>query len=307
MKSALITYNSLDGATCGILAREAWGGDVDIYWYDDFGKANNEMIGKLERMLDYVDLEFLIIAGLPLSDKVIKWIDENWPKTIIGVNHHQVGFSTIPSSWLQEDFFRCSSDVLYFEFLGRELIHKDNGSLISFLALVSHFEVRNYNHELYGMSKDLNRLFNLLGMDRFIERSYFQGFTGPEKYALDLVRMQERRRLLLEFRVSIDVREIRYVWGVLGDDHIIEEAGGLLISCAPEIRLPVSNQETFYVTLLNAVTGRVHLFSDGNVDVGNIARGVGGYGSRVRAWFNVPMSYVVSPFKQLLNKKESNG
>ena len=78
----LITHDSLVGGTCGILAKEAWD-DCQIYTHS-FNSSVLRHLGLIELLkrqaTDNPYLEMVVVAGLPLHNNVLKYIDDYVPQ-----------------------------------------------------------------------------------------------------------------------------------------------------------------------------------------------------------------------------------
>lgn len=186
----LFTHTDLDGVGCAILAKLAFGNEVDISYcnYDDIDTEVREFISKEN------DVDMCHITDIRIIDEVAKEIDEKFDNFYV-LDHHPTALYLNKYLWCiikiedEETHIKTSGTEMYYHWL------VDNGYLQGSDVLDAFAElVRNYDTWRWAelgeegiICKQVNDLMYLYGRDRFITWciSQIHDCVFPRLYASD--------------------------------------------------------------------------------------------------------------------------
>lgn len=186
----LFTHTDLDGVGCAILAKLAFGNEVDISYcnYDDIDTEVREFISKEN------DVDMCHITDIRIIDEVAKEIDEKFDNFYV-LDHHPTALYLNKYPWCtikiedEETHIKTSGTEMYYHWL------VDNGYLQGSDVLDTFAElVRNYDTWRWAelgeegiICKQVNDLMYLYGRDRFITWciSQIHDCVFPRLYASD--------------------------------------------------------------------------------------------------------------------------
>ena len=167
----LFTHTDLDGVGCAILAKLAFGNEVDISYcnYDDIDTEVRKFISKEN------DVDMCHITDIRIIDEVAKEIDEKFDNFYV-LDHHPTALYLNKYLWCtikiedEETYIKTSGTEMYYHWL------VDNGYLQGSDVLDTFAElVRNYDTWRWAelgeegiICKQVNDLMYLYGRDRFI-------------------------------------------------------------------------------------------------------------------------------------------
>lgn len=186
----LFTHTDLDGVGCAILAKLAFGNEVDISYcnYDDIDTEVREFISEEN------DVDMCHITDIRIIDEVAKEIDEKFDNFYV-LDHHPTALYLNKYLWCtikiedEETHIKTSGTEMYYHWL------VDNGYLQGSDVLDTFAElVRNYDTWRWAelgeegiICKQVNDLMYLYGRDRFITWciSQIHDCVFPRLYASD--------------------------------------------------------------------------------------------------------------------------
>lgn len=170
----LYTHNDLDGVSCGILAKCAFGDRIDVRYLSLNGL--NYQVGKyLDRAViqDNPD-DLLFITDLTVNSELEERLDQyvRAGGQVRLIDHHKTAeyFNAYP--WAQvilhhEDGRLASATSLFYEYLTHHEFLSRTESLDQFVELVRLYDTWQWEAENKLAAKRLNDLFFMLSIDEF--------------------------------------------------------------------------------------------------------------------------------------------
>lgn len=161
-----VTHTDLDGAGCAVLSAAAFRNDtIDIY-YEDYDTVNE----RLANILDNGCFDALFITDIsPREQGVIDRLNEiAKEKTIRLVDHHDTSSDRfVGMDWARFTTGKQCGTLAFYDTLTAEFSY-DISTFQKFAVTVNDYDMwikADY------MSDQLNNLFQLMGMEKFVKRS----------------------------------------------------------------------------------------------------------------------------------------
>jgi oligoribonuclease NrnB/cAMP/cGMP phosphodiesterase (DHH superfamily) len=279
----LFTHADLDGISCAILAKLAYGDNVDIS-YCGYYNINNDVLYHMNS----ASKDEVHITDISVNEGVAKQIDKSGRKYQL-LDHHETALGLNKYRWCKvqinnEDGIMTSGAEMYYKWL------VENGKLQRTETLDRFVEVvRNYDTWRWAemgedglISKDINDLFYLYDREEFIEWALkeIEDEEFPYLYSEDIAVLDVNQRTIDSY---IDEKERQMVvtkicgvqCGVIFVDKYFNDLGHEICKMHPEID---------FIAMVDigrcAVSYRAE--KDG-VDVGAIAKHFGGGGHQKAA------------------------
>ena len=169
----LYTHNDLDGVGCGIVAKLAFDGNVEIRY--------NSVMGldfQVSRFLEKPKKgDFIFITDLSVNEKNEKGLDDYVKKggKVQLIDHHKTALHFNNYSWGKitvqyEDGRLASATSLFYEHLKEKELLKPTNSIEEFVELVRQYDTWEWDQNGNTEAKRLNDLFFMLSIDDFEER-----------------------------------------------------------------------------------------------------------------------------------------
>jgi uncharacterized protein len=196
----LFTHNDLDGVGCGIVARAAFGENVEIR-YNSVDGLNPEVARFLERKHNKrKKKEYLFITDLSVheanaarlteygkSGAMVKLIDHH--KSALPLNRYPWAAVTIA----YEDGRLASATSLFYDYVVQQRWLQPTDKLTEFVEMIRQYDTWEWEANDNAQAKQLNDLFFLWSIDEFedkmLERVQEPGgfsFSGFEQQLLEL-------------------------------------------------------------------------------------------------------------------------
>lgn len=274
----LITHTDLDGVGCAVVYAKCFP-QVEVHFvgYDEV----NDLIPEV---LDGVPINVpVMISDMSVSEELAEALEVRGNVEL--VDHHPT------ATWLQEkyhwavvDTSMCATKLLYL-IMSRAFVLSD---YFEFTELVNNYDLWGGGAGPTEHAKDLSRLVFILGQERFFQRFATQStveFSPTEEAIIALDREHE----LAYIQESIPLVSIlkdpesEYQYGLLPADQYVSVLGMELLKVIPGIE---------YIMLIDFRKDKASLRGRGNVDIGLLAKKVGGGGHRKAAGF--PLSGAAS-------------
>ena len=241
----LFTHTDLDGVGCAILAKLAFGEEVDISYcnYDDIDVMVKEFITKEN------NIDMCHITDIRIVDELANEIDEKFDNFYV-LDHHPTALYLNKYSWCtvtienEETHIKTSGTEMYYYWL------IDNGYLYESDVLSRFAElVRNYDTWRWSelgedgvICKQVNDLMYLYGRDRFITWciSEIHDDVFPRLYSADELLLNTKQREIDEYVeekneqiifLELCGRECGFVFA----EKYVSELGNRLCKMHPEI------------------------------------------------------------------------
>ena len=303
MKVKLFTHTYLDGVGCAILAKMAFGDEVDIEYcnYDNV----NEKIGSFIDSGADKEYEFTYITDISISDVLASSIQDvrGVDPDIRLFDHHATALNLNMFDWCEVKIFvddkylkegetlvTCGTELFFRHLIEAGHIHTSR-AMNKFVEVVRDYDTWRWKSlPTYEgrYVKEFNDLLYILGRDEFIERAVkrLRGYkypTQPDKRDRELL---DRRQAEIDAYIDKKAKELqwRYVdnvcdrkYGIIFADRFVSELGNRLC-------------ETFdsldYVAIVDPGSRKVSLRTiKDDIDVSMIAKEHGGGGHKSAAGY----------------------
>ncbi|MED1937755.1 oligoribonuclease NrnB [Bacillus subtilis] len=279
----LYSHNDLDGVGCGIIAKLAFGKDVEVR-YNSVNGLNAQVQYFLEKAKESNRQDALFITDLAVNEEneerlneyvhaggKVKLIDHH--KTALHLNEHEWGFVQVE----YDDGRLTSATSLLYGYLVENGFMKPTNALDQFTELVRQYDTWEWERYDQKQAKRLNDLFFLLSIDEFeakmIQRlsthdEFF--FDDFEEKLLDLEDEKIERYLRRKKREMVQTFVHEHCVGIVHAESYHSELGN---------RLGKDNPHLDYIAILSMGSKRVSLRTIHDyIDVSEIAGRYGGGG-----------------------------
>ena len=241
----LFTHTDLDGVGCAILAKLAFGEEVDISYcnYDDIDVMVKEFITKEN------NIDMCHITDIRIVDELANEIDEKFDNFYV-LDHHPTALYLNKYNWCtvtienEETHIKTSGTEMYYHWL------IDNGYLYESDVLSRFAElVRNYDTWRWSelsedgvICKQVNDLMYLYGRDRFITWciSEIHDDVFPRLYSADELLLNTKQKEIDEYVEEKNEQLFTSpmcgrVCGFVFAEKYVSELGNRLCKMHPEI------------------------------------------------------------------------
>lgn len=244
----LFTHTDLDGVGCAILAKLAFGKEVDISYcnYDDIN----------ESVLDYLNnsddsLSYIYITDIRVNEDIAKLLDERGNVCLL--DHHPTALELNKYTWCKvmvEDLngVKTSGTKMFYHWLGMNGYLSDelenNKALGKFAELVRDYDTWRWSElgEDGIICKQVNDLMYLYGRDRFITWciSEIHDEVFPRLYAADELLLNTKQKEIDEYVEEKNEQLFTSpmcgrVCGFVFAEKYVSELGNRLCKMHPEI------------------------------------------------------------------------
>ena len=244
----LFTHTDLDGVGCGILAKLAFGNEVDIE-YCDYDNINENVMNYLNSNDD--SFSYIYITDIRVNEDVAKLLDER--SGVVLLDHHPTALELNKYPWCKvrvEELngIKTSGTRMFYHWLGingclnEEL--KNNEALRRFTELVRDYDTWRWSElgEEGIICKQVNDLLYLYGRDKFITWcvSQIHDNVFPKLYASDELILSIKQKEIDDYVeqkneqiifTELCGRECGYVFA----EKYVSELGNRLCKLNPEI------------------------------------------------------------------------
>ncbi|GLB60735.1 DHH family phosphoesterase [Cytobacillus sp. NCCP-133] len=278
----LYTHNDLDGVGCGIVAKIAFGKDVEVRYNSVMGLDH-----QIERLFDQekkLKDDFLIITDLSVNEENTIRLDdlENSGGKVRLIDHHKTALHFNEYCWgrvkvnYDDGRLTAATSLLYEYLLEHELI-KPSQALDEFVELVRQYDTWEWDQNDNTKAKNLNDLFFMVSIDEF-EEKMTERLLNAQHFEFDdfeqkLLEMEEEK---IERYVRRKKKEIvqtfigNYCAGIVHAESYHSELGN---------ELGKDNPHLDYIAILNLGGKKISFRTiHDHVDVSAIAGQFGGGG-----------------------------
>ncbi|WP_309090220.1 oligoribonuclease [Domibacillus sp.] len=196
----LLSHNDLDGVSCGILAKLAFGSDVSVR-YNSISGLNQEV----EWFLENGDPDtFLFITDLSVNEENEEKLNQfyqNGGKVQL-LDHHQTALHLNNYKWaevvIEEKESRpASATSLFYEYLLKYEHLTHSAAVAEFVELVRQYDTWDWEKLNNRKAQRLNALFFLISIDEFEEAMLNRLNTGDHfffnEFEEKILDMEERK------------------------------------------------------------------------------------------------------------------
>jgi oligoribonuclease NrnB/cAMP/cGMP phosphodiesterase (DHH superfamily) len=278
----LYTHNDLDGVGCGIVAKIAFGKEVEVRYNSVMGL--DHQIERLFEQEKKLKDDFLFITDLSVNEENTIRLDDlakSGGKVRL-IDHHKTALHFNEYSWgrvkvnYEDGRLTAATSLLYEYLLDHELI-KQSQALDEFVELVRQYDTWEWDQNENIKAKNLNDLFFMVSIDEF-EEKMTERILNSEHFEFDdfeqkLLEMEEEK---IERYVRRKKREIvqtfidDYCAGIVHAESYHSELGN---------ELGKDNPHLDYIAILNLGGKKISFRTiHDHVDVSAIAGQFGGGG-----------------------------
>lgn len=244
----LFTHTDLDGIGCAVLAKLAFGKDVDISYcdYDNIDSSVKEFIDSETKF------DMCIITDIRVNEDTAKIIDDRFDNfylldhhpTALGLNKYLWCSATIEYEDKELGVIKTSGTEMFYYWLIENGYLKDSDTLRRFAELVRDYDTWRWSElgEDGVICKQVNDLLYLYGRDDFIHWciSEIHDEVFPRLYAKDEVvlkiKQDEIDRYIEEKNETMFTSPMcGKVCGFVFADRFVSELGNRLCKMHPEI------------------------------------------------------------------------
>lgn len=244
----LFTHTDLDGVGCAILAKLAFGEEVDISYcnYDDI---NENVMNYLNHNDD--SLSYIYITDIRVNEEVAELLDKRGG--VVFLDHHPTALELNKYPWCKvmvEDLngVKTSGTKMFYHWLGMNgCLNKEleiNEALSRFAELVRNYDTWRWSElgEDGIICKQVNDLMYLYGRDKFITWciSEIHDEVFPRLYSADELLLSTKQREIDEY---VEEKNEQIIFselcgrecGFVFAEKYVSELGNKLCKMHPEI------------------------------------------------------------------------
>lgn len=299
----LYTHNDLDGVGCGIVAKLAFDGNVEIRY--------NSVMGldfQVSRFLEKPRKDdFLFITDLSVNEENEKGLDEYVKKggKVQLIDHHKTALHFNEYSWgavtvHYESGRLASATSLFYEHLQKEGLITPTKSIDEFVELVRQYDTWEWDQNDNVSAKRLNDLFFMLSIEEFEERMV-ERLKKSDEFTFD--DFEQKMLALEEEKIQRYVRKKKreLVQSFIGDECVgIVHAESYHSELGNE--LGKDNPHLDYIAIVSVGGKRMSLRTiHDHIDVSEIASQYGGGGHAKASGCSLTTEayeyFVAEPFK----------
>lgn len=278
----LYTHNDLDGVGCGIVARIAFGKDVEVRYNSVMGL--DYQIEKLLENEKNIKDDFLMITDLSVNDENLIRLDDlaKGGGNVRLIDHHKTALHFNDYSWGRvkvqyEDGRLTAATSLLYEYLQEHEMIQPSQALDEFVELVRQYDTWEWDQNENIKSKNLNDLFFMISIEEFEEKmterimsSDTFEFDEFEQKLLDMEEEKIERYVRRKKREMIQTFIGEYCTGIVHAESYHSELGNELGKEYPHID---------YIAILNLGGKKISFRTiHDHVDVSAVAGKFGGGG-----------------------------
>lgn len=292
----LFTHTDLDGVGCAILAKIAFGDDVDIEYcnYDDV----NDKVGNFICEVRPSEIDMVYITDISIKDEdLIKSINNLYADKVKLLDHHGTAIHLNKYDWCHVAVYdsdkttKTCGTMLFYKHLVKEGLIKDTAKHRIFVEAVTDYDTwawKKLPQPSAKLVKEFNDLLYILGRDEFIDRCIkrkrVKGDDSMITCSKDERELLDRRQAEIDAYVEKKEKEMITMgypnqgFGVVFADRFISELGN---------RICENRQEIDYIVIIDPGACKVSLrtVKDGT-DVGEIAKDKGGGGHKAASGYH---------------------
>ena len=276
----LLSHNDLDGVGCGILAKLAYGNQIDVR-YNSISKLNYEVSHFLEEENKET---YLYITDLSVNEENEKKLNEHYKNggKVQLIDHHKTALHFNEYDWAfvevqDKEGVLTSATSMFYAYLLEHGKLEEMRALNEFVELVRQYDTWDWEKNENIKAKQLNALFFLLSINEFEEtmihrletsdRFYFEPF---EQKLLDMEETKIDRFVRKKRRQIVQAEIDNYFSGVVYAESYLSELGNELGKEYPHLD---------YIAMLNIGSKRISFRTiHDDIDVSEVAQKYGGGG-----------------------------
>lgn len=295
----LFTHTDLDGVGCAVLAKLAFGDEVDIEYcnYDDIDERVRKFLIVMKNSDTHVDAIYITDISVNEVTAGLMSIPMEYGTEVRLFDHHKTAEHLNKYAWAEvsefdgELGFKTCGTEMFYKYLVEKGLIKDTEKHRTFVWAVNAYDTwhwKQMGEEEGWMIKEFNDLLYILGRDEFIDRCIRRKrVKGDDSMILpskDERMLLDRRQAEIDAYIFNKYKEMKVVetedgyCGVVFADRFVSELGNKICEESSEID---------YIVIVDPGAMKVSLrtVKDG-VDVGVIANKQGGGGHKAAAGYH---------------------
>ena len=242
----LFTHTDLDGIGCAILAKLAFGDNVNIEYcnYDNINESVKKFINGEINNIDMCN-----ITDISINDELANEIDKTFIKFHL-LDHHPTALDLNKYNWCQvlieneETHIKTSGTELYYHWLISNEYLQRNDTLDRFVECVRDYDTWRWSNlgESGIICKKVNDLFYIYGKEEFILWciTEIQNEEFPQFKPVDELLLENKQREIDNYINSKNKQLIKYhlrgkTCGIVFAEKYASELGNKLCTLHPEI------------------------------------------------------------------------
>ncbi|MFC7395152.1 DHH family phosphoesterase [Scopulibacillus cellulosilyticus] len=184
----LFTDSDLDGISCGIVAKIAFGDEANVF-YCTYRNLNQRVAGFLDDPKN--EDTPIYITDLAVNEIVEKELAKRFDegKFVQVIDHHVTAmhFNDYKWGWVKPEDASgtktCAASLLYHYLIKKNLIHPTE-ALDTFIELVRQYDTWDWEANDNTEAKRLNDLFGIIGRDQFESEMLQRLMSDPDHFSL---------------------------------------------------------------------------------------------------------------------------
>ncbi|KAA9025741.1 DHH family phosphoesterase [Niallia endozanthoxylica] len=284
----LYTHNDLDGLGCGILAKIAFGEEVEVH-YNSVARINSQVERFFElTKSNQVNENTIWITDLSVNEanskRIEQFVQEGGKAQFI--DHHKTALHLNEYSWAKvtveyDDGRLTSATSLFYDYLLENKWVTAKSSIDEFVELIRQYDTWEWEKNNEIKAKQLNDLFSLLSLDEFegkmLERLKSENTFSFNEFEQQLLKMEEEK---INRYIRKKNRELVQTFV---DDHCVGIVHAEMYHSELGNELGKENSHLDYIVILNMGGKKVSFRTiHDHVDVSAVAGKFGG-GGHVKA------------------------
>jgi oligoribonuclease NrnB/cAMP/cGMP phosphodiesterase (DHH superfamily) len=178
MKIKLFTHTDLDGVGCAIVARHAFGNNVDVE-YCDYNEINDKVSEFIKS--ESQDYNMIFITDISVDENVAKEIENNISDKLKLIDHHPTAKWLNKYKWVtveefeasinhNEEYAKASGTSLFYSYLW-ENYGLNNELLFELVEKIRRYDTWEWSTKYNDVhAKQLNDLLYIVGRNNFVNR-----------------------------------------------------------------------------------------------------------------------------------------
>lgn len=249
MKVKLFTHNDLDGVSCAILAKIAYGENVDIEYcnYDDVNEKVEDFIDSKD--VDVLSYDKIFITDISINKELAEEINTIFNHFVL-LDHHQTAEYLNMYDWckvtVEENGEKTSGTRMFYDYLINENYLFDfsewNDVIFKFVETVRKYDTWLWKTKYNDITpKKWNDLFHIYGRDLFIEKVLDKitnvdfNFSETDELILKLTQDKIDRYIESKQKQIIEKDILGYKAGVIFAEQYHSEVGNVLATNNPHL------------------------------------------------------------------------
>ncbi|WP_442594005.1 DHH family phosphoesterase [Neobacillus sp. D3-1R] len=279
----LFTHNDLDGVGCGILAKLAFGEQVNVR-YNSISSLDHQVGQYIEKYNEQQNSDYLIITDLSTNEEIAQKLNEMVSKgaKVLLIDHHKTALHFNDYSWGMvkveyEHGKLASATSLLYDYLKQHQFIEETKSVSEFVELVRQYDTWEWDVNNNQKAKRLNDLFYMVSIDEFEEKMVMRlqeqehfGFDEFEQKLLDMEEEKIERYIRKKKRELIQTFINDQCVGIVHAESYHSELGN---------ELGKENSHIDYIAILNMGAKKISYRTvHDHIDVSRVAEQYGGGG-----------------------------